>query len=189
MNLTYFLFVILFLLIIYYFYLRNTYENKYGLMEGFRFRIKIKNPLKNIGKKITKIGKKKPSKKKIVKATPACELDVFNFAILQVINKATDQESIPGGIEAYVSGLKTYMEDSFKSNLKLTDAGVALSDEDFETKANEAIEIIRSKKNQNEFTKWYTTFTQPPADVSSEAQTSEAQTSEAQTSEAQTSVE
>jgi len=155
LNLTYFLFVILFLLIIYYFNLRNTYKDKDRLKEGFIFG-KIKNSFKNMGNKI-----KKPA---------ALSLDGYNAAIIQVISKATDQSSVQSTTQTYTSGIKSYFEEAYKTNLKLTDAGAALGEDEFQTKSAEGIAAI-TKGGIKEFTKWFNIFTTPvevPAEVPAE---------------------
>ena len=51
------------------------------------------------------------------------------------------------------------MEDALRTNLRLTNAGAALSEEEFQAKANELINLISTSKSQTEFTNWFNTFT------------------------------
>jgi hypothetical protein len=161
MEISYLLIILLIGLIIY--YINESSKSK--ITEGFKKKKK---------RKISIFGKKKKKKSKSkskAKAKPkkGLSLDEYNTAIIQVISKASDQSSVQATTETYTSGTKGYFEEAFKTNLKLTDAGAALSEEDFEVKAGEGIAAI-TNGGINEFTKWFNTFT-TPEEVSSEEST------------------
>ncbi len=153
MEISNLLIILLIGLIIY--YINESSKSK--ITEGFKKK-----------KKKSIFGKKKKKKSKS-KAKKGLSLDEYNTAIIQVISKASDQSSVQATTETYTSGTKTYFEEAFKTNLKLTDTGAALSEEDFEVKAGEGIAAI-TNGGIKEFTKWFNTFT-TPIEASSEEST------------------
>jgi hypothetical protein len=171
-NTTNLLIILLIGLIIYYLSLTTNSDIK----EGFRMRKlkigKIGKSIKSIAKKSVKsvksIGKKSVKSVKSIGKKPRSKrkkpaglsLDGFNAAIIQVIAKASDQSLVQATTQAYTSEIKVYFEDVFKTNLKLTDAGAALGEDEFQAKAAEGIKVI-TDSGIGEFTKWFNTFTTP----------------------------
>lgn len=174
MNTTNILTIILFLLIGWYIYLNNNQESS-NIKEGFKISKKLKKSLKGATKSVKKaVGMKSGSKPKAA----SCELDTLNLAILQVIKKTADQTTVPDLTSTYSSGLKTYMEDALKTNLQLTEAGSGMPEDELQVKVDEAIKIIRTKKSQSEFTKWFSKFVIVASPPESETDGAEAQVSE-----------
>ncbi len=167
MEITNLLVILLIGLVIYYL---NQSSNS-NVTEGFKRRKGgIGKSMKKIGKSIKSVGKKKSKKSKSKGKSAGSSADGFNAAIIMVISKATDQSAVQATTEAYAAGLKTYFEEALKTNLKLTDAGAALSEEEFEAKVAEGIAAITSG-GIKEFTKWFNAFASPPEAASTEEST------------------
>lgn len=162
MEITNLLIILLIGLIIYYVYASSKTPD---ITEGFK---KKKNPFRKMSRSIKSIGKKKKRKSKAKKKV--LSLDAYNAAIVQIISKASDQTSVQATTKAWAAGIKTFFEEAYRTNLKLTDAGAALSEEEFEAKAVEGITTITNGGIKG-FGKWFNNFITPPEPAETEAGT------------------
>lgn len=157
------LFLLLIVLTIYYLNLKS----KINVTEGFKKKREKNSEKSGKSKKSGKSGKSgkggklgKSGKSGKSKKQTKIYLDNYNSAILQIISKASDDSSVNSTTDDFTSGLRAYLDDAFKTNLRLTDAGAALSEDEFQDKADEGIKKATTK-NTKDFTKWFDGFVTP----------------------------